>query len=408
MVKTFTKTILRRFKANIMRMTAVSVIIAIGVGVVTAIGTLPTKIRDSLAGLTNPRLVAEVGAVADKIEIIGAFIPIFFIIICALTALTTITRLVEEERAKQACLKTLGYSNAAIVFAYVAFAFVCSFLGCMAGLFSGNYLLSPVLFDAVKMGYEIPSPPDNFYMTLGLLWSLAMTAAVTLTAFLVGWKNSEEIPAALLRPKAPKAGKKIWLEKVGFVWKPLPFKYKSSIRNILRDKGRLIMTVLSVAGATALIFCGLGLFTSLNSFNDNSHMSGVVDAIIPISIALTLCAVALAVLVLFNLTNISIEERRREIATLKVLGYNQNEVSGFIFREVMMLSFLGIILGLPAGNAFTGFLFEYMDIGYLSNIEWYVWVLAAAVSILSVFITDVLLYPKINRIEMIASLKTME
>ena len=308
-----------------------------------------------------------------------------------------------------ACLKSLGYSNAAVIFKYVFFAFACSLIGGALGIITGNYVLSRILFDAAKVKFDIPNSPYSVYISLGLIWSAVMTAAVTLTAFAVSFVRCREKPAALLRPKAPKAGQKIFFERIPFFWKRLKFKYKSSVRNVVRYKGRLIMTVLSVAGSAALVFCGLALFSSLDNLRDHpGQEAGLADSVMPISAAIVLCAVALSVLVLFNLTNINIEERKREIATLKVLGYNNIEVAGYIYREVMMLSVVGIILGLPAGYLLMGFIFKFLDFGSLKMVEWYDWAAAAAISLFSVLITDVLLYRKIAKTQMHTSLKTVE
>ena len=409
-MKTYGKTLRRMFNANLIRLAAIGMIIAIGIGVATGIATLPLQIRDSLASASfGPEQTALVNEVADKVELLGFIFPVFFIAVSALTALTTMTRLVEEERPVAACLKTLGYSDASIIFRHIIFAAVCSAAGCLLGLIAGNFLLRPIIFNAIKTKFDLLDTDKIFYVREGLMWSVAMGAATILTAFYVSWQKCRERPSALLRPKSPKAGKKIFLEYLPFIWKRLKFKLKSSVRNIWRDKSRLIMTVLSVAGSTIIVFCGLGLFSSLNGMEEGVHdITAFIDSMKIISIAVIFCAVALTVLVLFNLTNINIEERKREIATLKVLGYSQFEVSYYIYREVMILSVLGIILGVPAGWFFLGFMFDYLDFGSLDFVEWYVWILSAVVILLAVITTDGLLYRKIYKIEMCSSLKTVE
>lgn len=409
-LRAYQKSIGKMFRSNILRLLAMSLIIAIGIGIVTGIGALPEKIRDSIAIGINPAQAAMAGITADKIELLSFIFPVFFIAVAALVTLTTMTRLIEEERPAIACLKTLGYSSFLIVIKYILFALVCAALGCLIGILAGNFVISNLIFNAVKIQFDLPSPPGNNYVSSGLLWSAIMAAATLLMAFLISLKRSLGKPADLLRPKAPKAGKSILLEKIPFFWKRLKFKYKSSIRNIVRFKGRLIMTVLSVAGSTIILFCGLGLFSSLNGLKaePNYNMAGFIDSILPISIVIILCGVSLAVLVLFNLTNINVEERKREIATLKVLGYNKWEVAGYIYREVFLLSALGIIIGVPSGYFLLGFIFDYIEFGSLDYIEWYVWAASVAIALLSVFITDILLYRKIDKIEMVSSLKIVE
>lgn len=412
MVKMYGKSIRKMFRANIIRLLAMSLIIAIGISIVTGIGALPDRIRDSLATVSNhdPMQTAMANATADKVELLSFIFPIFFIAVAALVTLTTMTRLVEEERPMIACLKTLGYSDFAIVIKYILFAFVCAVLGCLIGVVLGNFVISRLLYDSVKIKFELPSSTGNSYVSLGLIFSAIMIAAIILTTLIISLKRSSGRPSDLLRPKAPKAGKKILLERIPVLWKSLKFKYKSSIRNIVRFKGRLIMTVLAVMGCTMILFCGIGLYNSLNSLKAEPgySMTGFIDSILPISTVIIFCAVALAVLVLFNLTNINIEERKREIATLKVLGYTQTEVAFYIYREVMLLSLLGIILGIPSGYYFLGFIFDFIEFGSLNHIKWYVWILTAVIAIFSVFITDVLLYHKIKKVEMTSSLKTVE
>ncbi len=194
------------------------------------------------------------------------------------------------------------------------------------------------------------------------------------------------------------------------LWNRLKFKFKSSLRNIFRFKGKLIMTVLSVAGATVMLFVGLGLINSINDERNTlfQGVEGFTESMNAIAVIVTLCGVALAVLVLFNLTNINIAERKREIATLKVLGYKPIEVAGFIYRELAILSVFGIMIGLPAGYGFNGFLFKYLDFGSLDLIKWYTWVGTAAIALVSVVLATVLLYGKIKKIEMASSLKAVE
>lgn len=410
MVRTYIKSTLRMFRSNIVRLLTISLIIAIGISIVTSICGLPEKIRDAVAGMPMTEDTIMVEVIADKVELLGYIFPMFFVAVAALTALSTITRLVEEERPTIACLKTLGYSNSSIISKYVIFAVVCSLVGCALGIAIGNLAIMPILFDAVTSRFEIASSTGGAFIIQGIIWSVAMGAVVTFTAFLVSFRKCKERPAALLRAKAPKAGKKIALEYLPFIWKRLKFKYKSSIRNIFRFKGRFIMTVVSVIGSTMMLFCGIGLLGSLDSMREQplQNASAFVDSMVPISVAITIFAVALAVLVLFNLTNINIEERRREIATLKVLGYSQPEVGGYVFREILLISSVGIIIGVPLGFLLLGFVFDYIDFGSIDYVEWYIWLITAAVSFLSVLFADALLYRKIKKIDMSSSLKTVD
>lgn len=410
MVKTYRKLIFKMFKSNIMRVLTISLIIAIGISIVTSICGLPVKMRNAIENTSPSEQTAMASAIADKVELLGLIFPIFFIAVAALTALATITRLVEEERQQLACLKTLGYSNTSIIIKYVFFAFVCAVFGCVLGLIIGNFAILPVLYEAVAFRFGIGSSTRDIFITQGVMWSIIMSSAIILTALVISWRKCKEKPSNLLRAKAPKASKKIILEYLPFVWKPLKFKYKSSLRNIFRYKGRLFMTILSVIGSTIILFCGIGMLGSLNGMREQSigNQNDFITSIIPISIVLITFGIALAVLVLFNLTNINIEERKREIATLRVLGYSQIEVAGFIFREILLLSTAGIIVGLPLGYWLLGFVFDYIDFGSLSFVKWYVWILTAIIGLLSVIITEILLYWKIKKVDMSSSLKTVD
>jgi putative ABC transport system permease protein len=398
------------FTANVLRLGAIALIIAVGIAVATGIGAVSSQIRSApeYGSLTREQVLI-IGGIADKVELLGNVLPPFFIFISALTALATVTRLVEEERPAFACYKTLGYSNFSIIFRYTAFASVCAVIGCIIGLAVGNFLLRPAIFNVVKIKFDIPDT-SGIFLTQGLIWSAAMSAAILLTAFFVSFRQCKEKPAELLRAKSPKAGKKIFLEYMPFLWKKMKFKSKSSLRNIFRFKGRLIMTALSAAGATVMLFVGLGLLASISGSENEKiqDLSGLTDSMNVIAVIVTVCGIALSALVLFNLTNINIEERKREIATLKVLGYKPIETAGFIYRELAILSIIGIALGLPSGYYFVGFLFDYLEFGSLDLIEWYVWIVVTVIAVLSVILADILLYGKINKIEMHKSLKTIE
>lgn len=408
MVKTYNKNLRRMFKSNILRLIAISAIISIGIAIVTGISAIPLQIRDALGNAELPLpQVFEINALADKVELIGFILPSFFILVALLTVLTTITRLVEEERPTFACYKTLGYSDSMIILRYVVFAFICTSFGCIGGLLFGNYLLKPAIYGAIISRYDLPNI-SGIHLTQGLIWSAIMTLIIVFTSIFIALNRCREKPANLLRPKAPKPGKKFFLEKIPFIWNHLKFKYKSTARNIWRFKGRLIMTVLSVAGSTIMLFLGFGLFSAINNTGNVQDVATFTGSMNAIAIVIIICAISLCVLVLFNLTNINIEERKREIATLKVLGYNQFETAWFIYRELMVLALIGIIIGLPSGYYLTGWLFDYIEFGSLDLVKWYAWVLTFAIAIVSVLIADALLYKKIRKIEMHTSLKTIE
>ena len=145
------------------------------------------------------------------------------------------------------------------------------------------------------------------------------------------------------------------------------------------------------------------------SLDDNAgFIGGFSDTFALISTVIILFAAALCILVIYNLTNMNIGERKREIATLKVLGYRDIEVSGYIYREVLIMSIFGIIIGLPLGFGLLYFLFEYLGFGDVSMIKWYSYVISAALTLVFVGFVDLLLHRKIRKIDMNDSLKTVE
>ncbi|MDR1094477.1 MAG: ABC transporter permease [Clostridiales bacterium] len=403
--KTYCKTLLRMFKGNLARFIAVSAILAVSAAVVTGIGSLSPRM-DSAVGLL-PAAGREgdmqyIGWLADKIEIISYVFPVFFGVIAVLVVFVTMARLAAEERSVTGCYKTLGYGRSQILARHMVFISAACLAGCGVGLVFGVFVLSPVLYAVISDQFSLPGT-EGFFSGFGLISCAAMSAALLVTTFWINFRTAGEKPAALLLPKAPKAGRKIFLERLPFFWNRLKFKYKSTLRNIFRYAGRLVMTVFSVAGSTALVFCGLGLYMSLRYTN-----ADVIDAISSISAALVICAVILSVLVIYNLTNMNIEERGREIATLKVLGYKNIEVTGYIYREVFLLALFGILAGLPIGYLFLRFLFDYMDFGSIDYVKWYVWIFTGLISLFASAFVDLLLFRKIHKTDMNASLKIAE
>lgn len=345
----------------------------------------------------------------DKIDVISVIFPIFFILVVALVVLTTMSRLIEEERSTIACYKTLGYSNNRIIMKYVLFALICCLLGMTIGNAIGIYLLPEVICPAFDGILFLPELTNVANANLGLFSSIGMLAAVLFVAVYVAAKELKEKPANLLRHKAPKAGKKVFLEYIPPIWNRLSFKHKSTFRNIFRYTSKLAMVVISVAGASALIMAGLGLLdVASGSVEVAGVLAGMTDTIILISYVIIMFAVALCILVIYNLANMSISERRREIATLKVLGYRNSEVCGYIFREIFVMSIFGIIIGIPLGAGILAFLFNYLEFGTMAGVQWYSYFITAIIVLITVALVCLLLVPKIVKQNMNDSLKAVE
>jgi len=344
----------------------------------------------------------------DKIDVIALIFPVFFILVAALVVLTTMTRLIEEERGIIGCYKTLGESDGRIYFKYIFFALVTGLLGCTIGLPLGLLVLPSVIYPAFNMLFFIPDFVLAFNCLEGVISIVFMMAVVILVTVYVVWKTLRVSASQLLLPKAPKPGGKILLEHIPLIWNRLSFKYKSTLRNIFRYKNHLIMTVISVAGSTALVFAGFSLQNVAAALETDSQFSSMSRTLNPIAYLVIVFALLLAVLVVFNLTNMNIGERVREIATLEVLGYHDKEVNGYIFREVVIMSLMGIVFGVPLGLGLMAFLLNYLDFGSVSDIKWYSYLLTIGSVLLFVFIVDFFLKPKIKGVDMNASLKSVE
>jgi len=337
---------------------------------------------------------------ANKVADISIVFIVFFMLITCLVVFSTMTRLLDEERGQIATLKTLGYSNKKILLKYLMFVLVACLVGGIIALGVGQ-ALTYAIYSSFKIQYSMPPLVHSvkvFYYALSL--ALVVVSALMVTLFM-GLNMLRSQPARLLTPKSPKSGKKIFLERVGGVWQKLSFKYKSSIRNVFLFKSRFFMTLLSIMASTILTLAGFSLL-------DNTMVVTSVDSVKVIAIMVIVFACALGALVVYNLTNINVSERKREIATLMVLGYTDSEVEGYMFREVYIIAFMGIIIGLPIGYFFLDYIFNFINFGCVENTNWWSWIVAPLLIVLFVFISTLLLKSKIIKTDMNASLKSVE
>lgn len=337
---------------------------------------------------------------AEKVSMIGIIFVVFFSLITLLVVYSTMSRLLDEERGQIACQKTLGYSNLNIIRKYLNFVAV--------GIVGGGILsfgiglgLTYIIYSAFGIQYLMPKMPSGFNL-LNYLFVFGLILVTTLILmFITAIKVVDQKPAVLLVPKAPKKGKKVLIEKIPFIWNRLSFKYKSTIRNVFLFKSRFFMTVISIIGSTVLVFAGMGLLDcTINMEN--------AETLFAISIVLIIFSACLCALVIYNITNINVSERTREIATLMVLGYHDKEVSSYIYREIYIMSCIGAILGIPFGYLFIDFVFYLIDFGSISDINWWTWILAPLITIIFSVLATMLLYKKIVKTDMNASLKILE
>lgn len=202
---------------------------------------------------------------AERMERIATVFPLFFYLVAALVCMTTMTRMVDEQRSDIGTLKSLGYSKFQIAFKYLAYAGLASIAGCILGLSLGLFIFPSVIFFAWNTMYNLESIQFVFQPSLMLGASLSVTAIVLAATFYSIYKELMEVPSALMRPKAAKAGKKILLERIPIIWKRLSFMQKVTLRNLFRYKKRFFMTVIGIAGCSALLVAGFGLNDSISS-----------------------------------------------------------------------------------------------------------------------------------------------
>ncbi|GGH37810.1 ABC transporter permease [Paenibacillus segetis] len=541
---------------------------------------------------------------AERLASIATAFPVFFFLIAALVSLTTMTRMVEEHRLQIGTFKALGYGNLDIMKKFLVYGTLASLVASIAGLIVGFTVFPNIIFNAYGTIYNLPKVRISYYASYSILSIVVALICTTMTAIIATRVELRSNASVLMRPRAPKSGQRIMLERIPFIWKRLGFIGKVTARNLFRYKQRMFMTVIGVAGCTALILTGFGLkdsigdiaplqygqimkYNALVAFNDDkdesgrlkqdydnliaeipeitgtlnvamdsmttiakgvnnqdvtlfipeaasqlnefvslqdrksgereqlsqqgaivteklaklyglepgsiltvrntdnelfklkvtgitenysmhyiymlpeyyeeifgkvpnynaqlinysdtsqtwenafgekltnnervgivSFSSGVGDAFKDtmksmdvVMLVLIISAAALAFVVLYNLTNINVSERIRELSTIKVLGFYDKEVTMYIYRENIILSFLGII-----GGSFLGILLHRfvlhtaeLDIMMFSpNINWLSFGYAAVLTLLFSGIVMVTMHYKLKHIDMIEALKSVE
>ncbi len=539
---------------------------------------------------------------ADRVDNVSKVFPIFFLLIAGLVCFTTMTRMVEEHRTETGTLKALGYSNLSIAMKYVIYGCAAALLGSAAGGALGVLTLPIIIVDTYGIMYSLPPSELAVHWSSLLLSSAAGTLCISLVSLMACLKDLMLYPAALMRPKAPKPGKRILLEYIKPVWNSIHFTSKVTARNLFRYKARFFMTVVGVAGCTALIVAGFGLrdsttgiaekqFDNLTIYDqiyalstsgtendkayimsqfhaddrfdssmlsymswgtigtdktdkkqdirfiigndqetfekmfvlrdrktkepleltnegiiiseragecfgikpgdlmnvrieDEDHVckvtsltenyAGIVGYMSPeyyevltgnelkynivltrisqsspdddhtiandymkyddimtvtsikeqiktmmdmmksldfIIFVIIFCAGLLAVVVLYNLTNINISERVREIATIKVLGFYSLETANFVYRESLILTLIGSLTGLVLGNVFATFIIESIqmdNVMFVKEISFLSYLYAFVLTFAFSMIVNFMMYFKMKKISMVESLKSIE
>lgn len=544
----------------------------------------------------NPGMVGYTGD-SEKIAAIAKVFPLFFFLVAVLVALTTMTRMIEEERSRVGALKSLGYNRREIRRYYLLYAFLASVTGSLIGMGLGFKVFPMVIADAYSMMYNFPRINAPIVLNTGLVIGIITVVGIMSAAYFSSRSELNEKPATLLLPKTPKPGQRILLEKITPVWRLFSFSYKVSARNLFRHKKHFLMTIIGVSGCFALLLTGIGLRDSIGAIVDRQYgevndyecymelKSGVdvhdediikqlnnkklvkdwgafcedkitvstdsgkkqatimipkhredltrfitlkerasgrrvafdedsvvitekmsealdvkpgdeinikqidgkersftltgitenyisaycymsegtydkafgescdfsevliktadgraateeklvtnllkaenveyvimqrtakdtfadsVKSIDYIIVVIVFCAIALAMIVLYNMANVIICERKKELATLKVLGFYEREAKAYIFREINILSAIGMLIGVPIGIWLHNFVVktaEVDDVMFIRSIYWDSYAIAAAVTIVVILIVNFTMRWIIRRISMVESMK---
>ena len=217
-----------------------------------------------------------------QMQAIAAIFPLFFLAVAALVCLTTMTRLLSEERTQIGVLQALGYSGTQCAMIYLLYAGMASLIGSIVGAALGLAVFPAVIYNTWRMMYVLPG------MVVRVPWLLVIASVLAFLAMMMGVTlyvisdDLKEMPSQLMRPKAPKLGRQTLLARIPFLWENLSFSSKVTIRNIVRYRQRMFMTVIGVAGCTALLLTGFGISDSINNmvgiqFNELIHYDGIAE-----------------------------------------------------------------------------------------------------------------------------------
>lgn len=226
---------------------------------------------------------SDYGDNADRLKSIGQVFPVIFFLVAALISLTTMTRMVEEQRTQIGTLKALGYRKLAIAAKYICYALLATVGGSIMGMLLGEKIIPYVIITAYGIMYHNVSNTISidYQLSFALIASGASIVCTVGATLFACTKELQETPASLMRPPAPKEGKRVLLERITFIWKHLSFSWKSTIRNLFRYKKRLIMTVFGIAGSMGLMLVGFGIQDSISDiaaiqYRDLQHYTGMI------------------------------------------------------------------------------------------------------------------------------------
>ncbi len=213
----------------------------------------------------NDEGYAGFDANAERVDAVAVVFPVFFILVAALVCLTTMTRMVEDQRTQIGTVKALGYSSGSILAKYLLYAGTASAIGAIIGVAIGLKVLPMVIYNAYSMMYFLPDLLVPYLFPYFFYCTVASVLTTCTSAYFACRKELKDAPAALMRPKAPPDGKRVLLERITFIWNRLTFSQKVTMRNLARYKKRVAITVVGIAGCTALLMAGFGVKDSVGA-----------------------------------------------------------------------------------------------------------------------------------------------
>ena len=237
---------------------------------------------------TNPRWMVHnrtmlpgyenYGQTAGNIEAFAKVFPVFFFFVAAMVVLTTMTRMVDEDRTQIGTLKALGFKDGQIRAKYLIYSLVATFIGSLIGLVAGFYAYPNAIMTAYEVVFQLPPLVILFPVELIILGVVFSVASTTIATYLSCRKEMAAKPSELMRAKAPKSGRRVLLEKIPFIWKKMNFSAKITTRNLFRNKKRVFVTFFGIVGCMALLLTGFGLNDSINQILTSQYGEGGVSS----------------------------------------------------------------------------------------------------------------------------------
>ena len=344
----------------------------------------------------------------EKIIRISFVFPIFFLALCGVSNFLIITKLIKEERPMLATYASLGVGKSSIALKYSLFSVISLGLGATGGYLIGTPFVPALVYPAYAAVFQMGAVHLTMWNLFGMLLIFAMVliglgATIGSVASYLRYQ-----PATLMQEKSPLPGKKILLERIPALWNRIAFSWKNSIRNVFRKKKNLILTSLAIGGSTLLLLIGFGLRDVSDALMEDDLFGNVASSMGMISLVIVFFALALAITVVYALTNMNIADRHRELATLKVLGYFDPECSMYAFRELAIISLIASIVALPISVLIMTYVFRYLKFGDIADVKWYTYIIVVVLVNVASALTSVFLYPLVKSIDMNASLKSVE